>query len=490
MTSCFTLYSELFHAVQSAEIFPDQKTFADAIPRLAPEAIDQAYLAEKSKPDFDLKAFVLAHFSLPEYVGGDVLRDDKNRMLPIQEYIENSWTILTRANVVKDICDTEIQLPSPFVVPGGRFREMFYWDSYFTALGLVKHKRYDLLFALANNCVYFIRQFGYIPNGSRTYFIGRSQVPVFILIVDLICRYVHRDAWRDYLPELETEYAWWMQTHAVQEQGHLLNRFYQAVPQPRPEAYLKDLHLVQDLSTDQQKVAFQHLRAACESGWDFSSRWNKDPHNMSTIRCADIAPVDLNCLLYLYERKFSQWYQHLLNKEKADTYMQKAKARAQAIRTLFYNPEHEFYTDYILQEGQSSQLTLAGLFPLYVGLATTQQAHHIIKIIQDKFLYSGGLVTTLFQSGQQWDYPNGWAPLQWIAAEAMRIYHADDLSQTIATRFCSLVESTYQSTGCILEKYNVVETQNKPQDGEYEVQTGFGWTNGVYMALQDHVSST
>lgn len=494
-SSCFNVYSQLFEEVQHQQIFIDSKTFADAIPLLEPEEIDHLYKAQKDQPEFNLKQFVLDNFKLPESVGGDILRKSDGSFIPIEDYVWNSWTILTRANVIKDVCDTEIQVPSPYIVPGGRFRELFYWDSYFTALGLVIHHRYDLVFALANNFKFLVDQFGYIPNGTRTYFVGRSQPPMYSLLINLICTYIKPDYWEDHLPHIEKQYQWWMQgedqiadnsahLHLIKINGHLLNRYYQHVEQPRPEAYRQEEAFLHDMSIEQKKKIYPELRAGAESGWDFSGRWFRDPHNIQTIRATDYAPVDLNSLLYITERNLAKWYSMAKNESKAHEYSIRANKRNKAIRELMYDTDQKFYCDYIFSEQKRSDyLTLAGLFPVFAGIATTHEAESVFTKIEQDFLKPGGLVTSLLNTREQWDSPNGWAPLQYIAFEACKRYGAYELADKIKQNFCHAVEQTYQQTGCMLEKYNVVDINAKPQDGEYELQTGFGWTNGVYTWL-------
>lgn len=490
--SCFNVYSELFKEVQHQKIFIDSKTFADAVPRKEPEEIDQLYKTQKDTPGFDLKQFVYENFKLPESVGGDILRKSDGSFIPIEEYVWNSWTILTRANIIKDVCDTEIQIPSPYIVPGGRFRELFYWDSYFTALGLVIHHRYDLVFALANNFKFLVDEFGYIPNGTRTYFIGRSQPPMYSLLINLICQHIKEDYWQDHVPQIERQYRWWMQgeeglkegearLHIVKQKGYILNRYYQHVEEPRPEAFRQEEDFLVGIDEDAKKKIYPELRAGAESGWDFSGRWFHNPNNIQTIHTTDFLPVDLNSLLYITERNLAKWHSMAKNDDKAHEFSIRANNRNKAIRELMYDENQKFFCDYDFRaQKRSDYLTLAGLFPVFAGIATTHEADAIFARVEKEFLQPGGLLTTLHYTHEQWDAPNGWAPLQYITFEACKRYGAFDLADKIRKNFCTAVEQIYNQTGSILEKYNVTDINAKPQDGEYEVQTGFGWTNGVY----------
>lgn len=483
---------QLFEAVQSSHIFPDQKTFTDAIPNGDPEIIIEKYKNQKDNSDFNLIEFVKTHFTLPEYAGSDVLTSDNGKLIPIEEYIENSWTMLTRLSLTKNPFDTSLQLPSPYVVPGGRFREMYYWDSFFTALGLIHHKRYDLLYGICNNYAHSIKKYGYIPNASRTYLLGRSQPPTFILLVHLLSRTRRADVYNDYLEELEKEYMFWMDGEAslgegesfrrvVNCKGFILNRYYDDSEGPRPEAFDLDCELTIKSNSNNPNQIYKELRAGAESGWDYSGRWFTNHKTLDTINTTSIIPVDLNTLLYIYERKFAQWFAKNGNEQKSKIYAIRSENRKKAIQTLLFSDHHGFYTDYILGHGQSEYLTLAGVFPLYGQIADLSQARHVLQTLENKFLYSGGLVTSLNETNEQWDYPNGWAPLQWIAARGVEKYYHQELADTIKQRWNALVRETYNNNGVIYEKYNVVEPNSKAQDGEYAMQTGFGWTNGVYM---------
>ena len=133
---------------------------------------------------------------------------------------------------------------------------------------------------------------------------------------------------------------------------------------------------------------------------------------------------------------------------------------------------------------QKKSLTLAAAFPLFFEIASGSQAERVAKILKQHFLQPGGLISTTETTGQQWDAPNGWAPLQWIAIIGLRNYKQDELAKEIARRWMNINEKVYHDTGKMMEKYNVVETDLKAGGGEYPSQDGFGWTNGVYLALE------
>ena len=318
----------LFVAVQTAKIFPDSKTFADAELLVPASQVLKAYEAEKNRPGFDLKAFVLEHFTLPEKPASG-FQPDTSRSLT--EHINALWPELTRrpAGAVRG---SLLALPRSYVVPGGRFREMFYWDTYFTMLGLQVAGRDTLIEGMVENFAHLIRQQGHIPNANRSYFLSRSQPPFFSLMVRLLADTRHDPALlTKYLPELQSEYYYWMAAvtdadrqavakladyqahkHVVKLPGGvLLNRYYDDRDTPRPEAYNEELNLARN-SPQPAPQLHRHLRATCESGWDFSSRWMADGHTMGSTHATDIVPVDLNCLLYVLEKTLAEGYACLL----------------------------------------------------------------------------------------------------------------------------------------------------------------------------------
>ena len=162
--------------VQMQRIFPDGKTFPDCLPKYTPVEISKKYLEEKIKPGFSLVNFVRENFELPATpAAGYISQANKT----VVENIESLWPLLTRQPDKEK--GSLIPLPHPYIVPGGRFGEIYYWDSYFTMLGLAASGENDMVENMVNNFSYLIDTLGYIPNGNRTYFIGRSQPPFFHL---------------------------------------------------------------------------------------------------------------------------------------------------------------------------------------------------------------------------------------------------------------------------------------------------------------------
>lgn len=482
--------SPLYEAVQSSAIFPDSKYFTDCIAQFTVEKILAEYEQEKHRPGFDLKKFVEARFAPPKSPETGYQSGQK----PISEHLQTLWDVLTRTPDSQG--GTLIPLPYPYIVPGGRFREIYYWDSYFTMLGLQASGRNDLICNMVDNFSHLIDTLGFIPNGNRTYYLGRSQPPFFVAMVGLLAEEKGPEIWQKYHPQLEKEYRFWMQGEqnltpeynahrrvVRMPDGAILNRYWDDNATPRPEAFIEDVHIAQQ-AANSPAVTYRHIRAAAESGWDFSSRWFADGKNMSTIQTTDLVPVDLNCLLYHLEESLANTHDLAGETAEAERYREKAQHRRAAILHYCWNAAAGFFFDYNhVQQTQSGLYTLAGVFPLFFKVATGEHAELAAKCVEQKFLNPGGLATTLANTGQQWDAPNGWAPLQWIAYKGFANYAYTDLAAKIRHNWMQNNEKVYAETGKMMEKYNVTDLNLPAGGGEYPNQDGFGWTNGVYLGM-------
>jgi alpha,alpha-trehalase len=484
----------LFHDVQLSGMFPDSKTFVDARPLAAPAEVLARYASARRAAGFDLRAFVEQRFELPRPVGEGFHADSS---LSMEDHIRALWPVLTRPPDSADARSSLIALPQPYVVPGGRFREVYYWDSYFTMLGLVESGRTDLVRSMLDNFAYLIDTIGHIPNGNRTYYLSRSQPPFFAAMVGLYARATDTTQALRYLQALEAEYAFWMdgaerlQAGQVYRRvvrmpdGALLNRYWDDRPSPRPESYRPDYELAQTIPEEERAALYRNLRASAESGWDFSSRWMLDPKDLLTLETTELIPVDLNSLVYNLERTIAAFRAFRHDTAAAARYQRAAAARRQALLDIAWDITSGFFYDVRWRSGERvmDRPSLAAAYPLYFGLATDLQGKRTAARLERDFLKPGGFVTTLIASGQQWDAPNGWPPLEWMAIEGVRRYGRADLADKARARWLALNRRTYQSTGKMTEKYDVVDLRRRAGGGEYPTQDGFGWTNGVALAL-------
>lgn len=493
------LYGTLFRDVQCSHIFSDSKTFADAVPLDDPVLIIERYYQEKDAPGFNMETFVRTHFRMPAHIASEFISDTGE---PVSDHIRKLWSVLTRQPENQERGGSLIPLPHPYVVPGGRFREIYYWDSYFTMLGLKESGRVELIENMLNNFAYLVDTLGFIPTANRTYYLSRSQPPFFSLMVRLFSEMEGKKVLKKYLPQMQKEYDYWMD--GCQEpcepftahrrlvylpNGALLNRYWDDKATPRPESYSEDNELAQEANEKYGTMPdelFRHIRAAAESGWDFSSRWFADETDFKSIHTTDILPIDLNCLLYHLEKAIAEAYLLCDNRRLHLLYEEKARQRNIAIQTYFWDESKHYYMDYDFRKKDFTKaVTIAGAFPLFFRLAPKRHSHYMRAYIRLNFLKSGGLLTTMVRTGQQWDAPNGWAPLQWIVYKGLRNYNFHRTANELSDEWLGLIEKEFRHSGKMLEKYNVSDTNLIAGGGEYEIQEGFGWTNGVYLRMKN-----
>ena len=488
------LLGPLFNDVQTAKLFPDQKTFADAVPNSDPLMILADYRMQKNQSGFDLRHFVEVNFTLPK---------DGEKYVPpagqsLREHIDGLWPILTRSTTTAEKWDSLLPLPEPYVVPGGRFREIYYWDSYFTMLGLAESNHWDKVSDMVANFAYEIDSWGHIPNGNRTYYLSRSQPPFFAFMVELLAQHDGNDALKKYLPQMFKEYSYWMEgVETLQpgqqnkrvvklDDGTILNRYWDERDSPRPESWVEDIATAKSNPNRPATEIYRDLRSAAASGWDFSSRWMDNPNQLGTLRTTSIVPVDLNALMYKMEKMISLASKAAGDDAKAAQYDGFANARQKGIEKYLWNDKEGWYADYDLKSHKvRNQLTAAALFPLYVNAAAKDRASKVATATQAHLLQPGGLATTSVKSGQQWDAPNGWAPLQWVAASGLQNYGQDTVAMDVTWRFLTNVQHTYDREKKLVEKYDVSTTGTGGGGGEYPLQDGFGWTNGVTLKMLD-----
>lgn len=486
-------FDDLLVAVQMQRIFPDGKTFVDAIPKTPADSILTKYDALKDTPGFKLKAFVLDNFTFPKESKAGFKSDTSQT---ITEHIDALWPYLKQQPDETD-AGSLIALPNPYIIPGGRFREVYYWDSFFILLGLKEAGETDLIEDILDNFAYQIETFGFIPNGNRTYYTGRSQPPFFAEMVKLLATIQpEKEVYARYKNALQTEYDFWMEGADELEKfqtykrvvwagyDHILNRYWSNTQTPRAESYREDILTAQKDTMRNPERVYLNISAACESGWDFSSRWLDNASELSTIRTTNIIPVDLNSLLYNLELVLAKAYSLSGEDEVSKQFAIKAEARKKAVNFRLWDTSANVYQDFDYKKGNPTEtLSLAMVYPLYFGLASPEQAEAIAAVLEKDFLKPGGLITTLNTTGQQWDAPNGWPPLQWLAIRGLERYGLTTLANKIESRWLTVNERVYKHTGKLLEKYNVVDTTLTAGGGEYPTQDGFGWTNGVYLDL-------
>jgi alpha,alpha-trehalase len=377
---------------------------------------------------------------------------------PVLDYIAAYWPRLIRHNPRDQ--ETLIGLPRPYVVPsdGAIFAEMYYWDSYFTALGLVGTPHEALITDMAENMAYLYRRFGLIPNASRYYFLSRSQPPVFTAMI----RLAYESKRRAGDPQAG---RWLARLMRLAEAEH--DHVWLGTKQPHARQVHAGLSRYFDIN-------FLDMLASCESGWDHSTRCDD--------RWLEHLPVDLNSLLFMREEDFAWFHNERGEKGQAAEWRARATQRAEMMENLMWDEAQGFFFDYDFKnERRNPHPSLAGFYPLWAGWATLDQAARVVRDWLPRFLQPGGLVTTLEeQAGRQWAWPNGWAPLQWIVTAGLDRYGYTAEATACRRAWCDNCAGVFAATGLMWEKYNVVAPGVHAEGGLYGHVLGFGWTNGVF----------
>ena len=422
-------------------------------------------------------------------------------------------------------------LENPYVVPGGRFNEMYGWDSYFIIRGLLRANQIELARGMVENFFFEIEHYGTVLNANRTYYLTRSQPPFLSSMIVAVyeAEKAQGRADRDWLAKgykyASQDYEMWSRNpHLAGDIG--LSRFYDFGEGPVPEGlhdetgYYHDVlgyflkqdrvspYLVESQSPDslphpeyslqlcEQKAPgskcdvinyvalspeyYKADRSMRESGFDISFRFG--PYGAETHH---YAPVCLNSLLYKTERDMEQIATLLGDKQAAGQWHQRADTRQKIVQTLLWNQQSGLFFDYdFVARKQSSYEYAATFYPLWAGLATPAQARSVVKNLS-VFEQAGGLAMSTKDTGVQWDYPYGWAPVQLLAVEGLRRYGYNAEADRISYKFLSMVLTNFVRDGNIREKYNVVTDSSnlKLSEGYRDNVVGFGWTNGVFLEL-------
>lgn len=510
-------HGDLLDTIQLMRLFNDSKTFVDMSLKQSPENVSFAFnaLPRPISKAQGLK-FVRDYFSGP----GDEFEPWEPTDLPrIPSFISRFKNPLMRGfawdlcQIWKDLgrkikSDVEsnpdryslVYLPNPFIVPGGRFRETYYWDTYWVVKGLLLCEMTDTVEGMLENFAFMIKRFGLIPNGGRIYYSRRSQPPFFIpMMSDYYNATKNLTFVQNHLAAMETEYTFWMTNRTVSVQRgnstHVLNRYASVVNSPRPESYFEDVQTASSTNNSKRQL-YQDLVSAAESGWDFSSRWfSQDPGTnltLDTIRTTNILPVDLNSVLCMNERILSEFFNRTGNQEKWKNYSKRWQRRQTAIWDVLWNPTEGVWQDLDIEASSYRDYFFASnispLFASCIGKNGQQTESSVLSYLQNSGVlkYKGGFPTSLNTTGQQWDFPNGWPPLQYMAIWGMSQSQNQKLQQEAFALAKEWVNSSWMAwnrSRNMYEKYSTETPGKGGSGGEYGVQEGFGWTNGVVLEL-------
>jgi alpha,alpha-trehalase len=405
-----------------------------------------------------------------------------------------------------------LYLPRPYVVPGGRFNEMYGWDSFFIQMGLLRDGNVRLAMDMADNFLYEIRQYGKILNANRTYYLTRSQPPFLTEMLLAVYRATNDRQWlQEAVPAAEQYYRFWTSEPHLVSKTHL-SRYFDTGEGPAPEVVAGEhdshgageydlikryfrTHRISDYDVSQYYDAskdrltplfYKGDRSMRESGFDPSSRFG--PFSVDIIH---YNPVCLNSLLYLMETQMAEIMTILNQHAAATAWRTRAQDRAASINQLFWSAKDGLYYDYdFVHERVRVYPFLTTFYPLWIGVASHEQAAQVVRNLP-LFERAGGLQTSTKHSGDQWDAPFGWAPLEWIAVQGLRRYGYNADADRISRKFLTLVLQEFRRSGTMVEKYDVVrrstDVTSRIQYGYHSNQAGFGWTNAVFRALLDEL---
>ncbi|KAF2730745.1 glycoside hydrolase [Polyplosphaeria fusca] len=590
-------YGDLLKEIELARPFEDSKTFVD-LPTTRPQDEVLRAFNNLSRPitnNTALTDFLLEYFgeagSELEALPTDQLETEAETLLnnidsaTVADFVSqviDIWPDLTRRYVGAGNCSgcvtSFLPVNRTFVVAGGRFREPYYWDSFWIIEGLLRTRGSFTQIALniIENFLDFVEEFGFVPNGARRYYLNRSQPPLLTQMVRVYVEYTQNATILGRaLPLLEKEYQFWTNNRTVELQRngkmHSLNHYAVLNTQPRPESYYEDyvtatnatyynedgemFNATEPLDETQIARLYANLASGAESGYDYTSRWLKNPADAVTdtyfplrsLNTVNIIPVDLNSILYANEITLAEFHQRQGNFSRASHYAARAAARSEAMTAFLWDEEHYSYFDYNLTSGAKNTYTLADnssisldleapagsqvafnpaqFYPFWTGAAPERIKNdpsairrvfsRIEALLDDR---AGAIAASNLITGQQWDEPNVWPPLQYIIMKGLLntpiastaggnqssdYVWTQEIALRLAQRYLDSTFCTWRVTGgstadlpkldglpdsengIMFEKYADNSTIAAGGGGEYEVVEGFGWTNGVLIWAAD-----
>ncbi|CAN8274099.1 unnamed protein product [Cochlearia groenlandica] len=403
---------------------------------------------------------------------------------------------------------TLLPLPKPVIIPGSRFREVYYWDSYWVIKGLITSKMLTTAKGLVTNLMSLVETYGYALNGARAYYTNRSQPPLLSSMVYEIYNVTKdEELLKKTIPLLLKEYEFWNSgKHKVvirDDNGneHILSRYYAMWNMPRPESSVFDQESASGFTSLLEKQRFHRdIATAAESGCDFSTRWMRNPPNFTTMATTSVIPVDLNVFLLKMELDLAFMMEVSGDENGSDRFKKLSKAREKAFETVFWNEKAGQWLDYWLSlsgdepetwkaENQNTNVFASNFAPIWISSFNSDEnlVKKVVKSLENSGLIApAGILTSLTNSGQQWDYPNGWAPQQEMIVTGLArssVKEAKVMAEEIARRWIRSSYEVYKKSGTIHEKQDVSKFGEYGGGGEYKPQTGFGWSNGIILTF-------
>ncbi|PVU97335.1 hypothetical protein BB559_002078 [Furculomyces boomerangus] len=551
----------ILRTVQLSGVFPDDKTFVDK-PTIKPswEVIAAFKKLGNSPSKQQILNFVNQNFGHENSLLKSAnLSDWKSNprfiskikspyLAGFAKEINSFWKELVKVQDKSSLCDgcesTFLDIEGIFIVPGGRFREFYYWDTYFTLEGMLKSELFDTSKEVIEILLGYVQKYGFVPNGARQYYFDRSQPPLLAHMVDIYYKATNDiDFIRNAHPILIKEHDYWMDKHTVgfreikSNRDFRMFRYIVNATAPRPEGYSVDYYIAHNATSDpeSQKKLYVELLSGAESGYDYSSRWVKNttlknPEILSTLAVTDIIPSDLNAIMYNNQKIISDLSKILAentqNKDERNKLLSTSyifeKLKDQTFRNiinLLFDKETGMFNDYSIKKGSHTGIwSIANAWPYWYFADLIDEKfssrawENIDQIIKNN---SGGIPVSLIDTGLQWDYPDAWPPLQYTTIKGLLLsseYVKSRMPQTskkyrqmaltisnqlVGSAFCAWYKTGgsipgllkklpgVEDDGHIFEKFNSTDFGNPAGGGEYTVQAGFGWTNGIILWLMD-----
>lgn len=522
--------SGLMHDIQLASIYPDSKTFVDKKLKYNESEILEKYEdLKRSIGSGDNLHFILSKFVDENFEDGDELEmwvppdftsnpsiinriaDPEYRQWALA--LNEVWKTLAR-KIKEDVkihpeLYSLIWVPNGFCIPGGRFRELYYWDTYWIVNGLLLCDMKQTAKGIIENIISMVNRFGFMPNGNRVYYLNRSQPPLLILMV-----FNYYQSTKDFnfirtnIETMTTEFEFWMTNRMVkfEKDGkyYKMARYYAPSQGPRPESYREDYEIADKFENSQERDKFfTRIKSAAETGWDFSSRWfikDGGSHgSLQDINAPQIIPVDLNAFLHANALALSTWWFRLGNEQKSRRYREIANEFLKGLQEVLWREDIGTWFDWdFVNKKHREYFYLSNITPLWTGSYKMSKKHVAAKTIEylinnnvienDYGIKYNGTPTSMQASKEQWDYPNAWPPLQAFLIQGLDRTN-QDVAQTIALRLAQAWLSTnykgFIAYQMMFEKYNSLQQGETGTGGEYTPQTGFGWSNGVVLEFLD-----
>ncbi|KAG6447080.1 trehalase [Manduca sexta] len=515
--------SELLHHVQMARLYDDSKTFVDLQMRqnenITLAAFQELLNRTNNNPSRDqIRQFVNEYFDetseLENWTPPDItenpkfltkVRDEKLRQFG--KDIVGIWPTLARKvrSIVLEKPDqfSFVPVTHGFIIPGGRFREIYYWDTYWIVEGLLISDMKETARGMIENLIELLRKIGHIPNGSRWYYQERSQPPLLSAMMALYFKYTKDIQFlRDNIQYLEKEMNYWLDTHiiSISKDGETftLLRYYSPSAGPRPESYREDYenaHTLDSNNTNHNEF-YADIKSAAESGWDFSTRWFLTPEgdnkgNLSQISTRNIIPVDLNAIFANAVQNTANFLGILKKPRRAAHWASIARQWRSNIEKVLWNDEDGIWYDYDIVNGKHRQYFYpSNVAPFWMKAVdrelSKKHAPRVIDYLQESkgLSFPGGVPSSLVRSGEQWDFPNVWPPAVGIvigALEGMGTIEGNRLAKEVCQVWVWATHKGFSKNKQMFEKYDAEVPGRFGGGGEYVVQEGFGWANGLVL---------